>query len=247
MKRPLSLLPLSILSLLLPCPSLANDGRNRYEGAVPTQLFHLDGPVSPEAGFRVLPADTPAGADGDPAYRWVERHALAILRLSCCATARALGPGPYPLSVFDLAAENGDTPVDFGVRGAQGRHPGGSHDGGLNLDLGYYLTSEKGQVEAQDPAACTAHYAAAPGQPPGQPPKDENKCVGPPDRLDTDRQTLFLIEVVRLHRDRFGGDLLEAIGIDAKVRRAVLPRAADRHHLRLHIVHVPPAGARRWW
>lgn len=204
-----------------PAVALANDGKNRYEGMVPSTLTHLDGPVSKAAGFRVLPGDMEGGADGDPAFRWAARHAIAAVRLAARRTVVELGESAYPLAIFDLAAENGDTPIGWSAEGPRGRHPGGSHDGGMNLDLGYYLTSETGKVESPDPAACTDHYA---GEKDGKP-VDDNKCNGPADRLDTDRMTLFLVDLVRRHRDDFGGELLENIGIDAVVRREVLARA----------------------
>lgn len=209
----------SLLALLAGRPAAANDGRNRYEPLVPASLTHLHAPISPAAGFRVLAADMAGGADGDPAFRWAQRHAIALLRLSTRKVASALGPGPYPLAVFDTCSENGDTPIEMTPKGPRGRHPGGSHDGGMNLDLGYYLSSEKGKVETPDPAACTEHYTLEAGKP-----RDEQWCTGAPDRLDVDRQALFLLELVRAHVDRFGRDLLENIGIDGRVRLAVLER-----------------------
>ncbi len=217
------LLPLaSIAALAFPAlgarPAAANDGRNRYEPLVPGSLTHLHAPISQAAGFRVLASDMAGGADGDPAFRWAQRHAIALLRLSTRKVAVALGPGPYPLAVFDTCSENGDTPIEMTPKGPRGRHPGGSHDGGMNLDLGYYLTSEKGRIESPDPAACTEHYDLAGGKA-----KDLQWCTGAPDRLDADRQALFLLELGRAH-DRFGRDLLENIGIDGRVRLAVLER-----------------------
>ncbi|WP_374436806.1 hypothetical protein [Inhella sp.] len=221
---------LACASLL--CASLvqANDGRNRYEQGIPTQLFHLHAPVSPQAGFRVLAEDMDGGADGDPAFRWVTRPALALVRLASHRTHARLGAAPLPFPVFDLASENGDTPLQIGPEGPRGRHPGGSHDGGLNLDLGYYLTSEQGRHETPDYAACNEHHKpGADGQL-----VDANICKGPADRLDTPRQAFFLLELLRLDRERFGGEWVEAIGIDAQVRQAVLAQArqwaAQRQH-----------------
>lgn len=162
----------------------ANDGRNRYEQGVPANLFHLHAPVSAQAGFRVLAEDMANGADGDPAFRWVTRPALALLRLTSRRTHEVLGAAPFPYPVFDLASENGDTPLKVGPEGSRGRHPGGSHDGGVNLDLGYYLTSERGLHESPDYAACSEHHKpGAEGKP-----VDANICKGPADRLDTPRR-----------------------------------------------------------
>lgn len=211
------------LALAFPLISHANDGRNRYERGVPAELVHLHAPVSAQAGFRVLASDMPGGADGDPAFRWAQRPAVALVRLASRRTVETFGTSAYPLAIFDLTSENADTPIEFGPKGPRGRHPGGSHDGGFNLDLGYYLTSEKGRVETPDPAACTDHFR--PGTPSDAPPVEDDICHGPADRLDTERQTLFMLELVRWHSERFDGDLLEAIGIDAAVRLKVLSTA----------------------
>ncbi len=221
---------LTLTALLGTAVAHANDGRNRYEQGIPTQLFHLHAPVSPAAGFRVLAEDMAGGADGDPAFRWVTRPALALLRLASRRTHEVLGAAPLPFPVFDLASENGDTPLQMGPNGPRGRHPGGSHDGGLNLDLGYYLTSEQGLHENPDYAACSAHHQpGADGKP-----VDANICKGPADRLDAPRQTLFLLELLRLDRERFGGEWIEAIGIDAQVRAALLAQARQWAARRQH-------------
>ena len=223
--RPIALPAALLLALAIPLHANANDGRNRYESGVPAELVHLHAPVSAQAGFRVLASDMPGGADGDPRFRWAQRPAVALTRLAARRTVEALGTSAYPLAIFDLTSENADTPIELGPDGPHGRHPGGSHDGGYNLDLGYYLTSEQGRVETPDPAACTDHFR--PGTPLGATPVEDNICHGPADRLDTDRQALFMLELVRWHSERFNGELLEAIGIDAQVRLKVLARAGE--------------------
>lgn len=216
--------------LLLPRVAGANDGRDRYRLMYSNLFYHLPTPVADGAGFRVLPEDMPGGADGDPAYRWAQGHAIAVVEVAAYHTERALGPGKFEMAVFDLSAENGDTPVDFGPptkpgqrsQAPRGRHPGGSHDGGLNLDLGYYMTRLQGKVEAEDYAACTEHYA--PPDAKGGPLRDLAMCVGPADRLDVDRQAYFYLELLKMHRDRFDGHLLDEVGIDGKVFEAVRGR-----------------------
>jgi hypothetical protein len=142
--------------LLLASAAEANDGRDRYQTGYPNLFHHLMGPIADGAGFRVLPQDMPSGADGDPAYRWAQQHALDLMQVCARRTVVALGEANYSMAVFDLSAENGDTPVGFdSPTGPRGRHPGGSHDGGLNLDLGYYLTDLTGLEEKEDYAACT--------------------------------------------------------------------------------------------
>ncbi len=209
----------------------ANDGRDRYQLLYTNLFYHLDGPVAAGAGFRVLPEDMPGGADGDPSYRWAQNHAAAVVEIAAYNTVKALGPGKFNMAIFDLSSENGDTPVDFGLppsAGAlpaapRGRHPGGSHDGGLNLDLGYYLTRLEGKVEAKDYAACTEHYHATEKNRDGKP-RDLAMCVGPADRLDVGRQAYFFLELLKLHRDRFKGELLDEVGVDRAVLEAVRNR-----------------------
>ncbi|MBN2358520.1 MAG: hypothetical protein JXR83_03645, partial [Deltaproteobacteria bacterium] len=226
--------PLPIIGALLalaPASSgLANDGRDRHQQGVPNLFYHLDRPLAPGAGFRVLPGDQEGGADGEPMFRWAQSLPLAAVEIAARRTVQVLGVGPVPAALFDMSAENGDTPIDFDPspptrhrlrRPPRGRHPGGSHDGGLNLDVGYYLTSVKGRVLAEDLAACTDHYDPVKLDARGRP-LDLNRCAGPADRLDAERQALFYLELLRLHRERFSGHLLDEIGIDEAVYRSVL-------------------------
>jgi hypothetical protein len=210
-------------ALLLLTPSaFANDGRDRYRTAVPPLLYLFDEPLSMAAGYRVLPADAPGGADGQRAFRWAHPHAIALVRLAAYAVQQKLGGGRYPMAIFDLSAENGDTPVQFAPNTPpQGRHPGGSHDGGLNLDLGYYLTSLKGLHFSPDHAACSHHFKP---RAEGGPPEDGYLCDGPPDRLDVARQALLLVEIFRINRDLFQRQLVAAIGMDLQISRVVLQK-----------------------
>jgi hypothetical protein len=181
--------------------------------------MHFPPPVGAVSGYRFLPSDMPGGADGDPAFRWAQPHAVAAVRLAAHETTTALGPGPEPMAIFDLSAENGDTPIDWAPgKPGRGRHPGGSHDGGLNLDVGYYLASLKGRVLDPDYAACTDHHDLKPD---GQW-VEASTCRGPADRLDVPRQALFFLRLFRLNREDFDNDLLEEVGLDLQVRDRVL-------------------------
>lgn len=206
--------------LLLGVSLFGNDGFDRYRKAVPHTLQLFPQPISPQAGYGILERDMEGGADGEIRFRWAQPHAIALVRVAARAVARDLGPAPHPLLIMDASAENGDTPVDF-LPAPRGRHPGGSHDGGLNLDLGYYLTSLKGKVYTPDFAAATEHFEPRPDGTW----KDIPQCLGPADRLDVPRTTRFLVELFRIHRDAFGGDLLEEIGIDFQIRQPVLTHA----------------------
>lgn len=231
--RAQSLVPLKFFSLMaslmLVVIAHANDGRDRYQQGYPNLLEHFNDVDSKEAGLRVLAEDMQGGADGDPAFRWAQAHALALVEVAARHTQQALGASPYPMAMFDCSAENGDTPIDFFWRAQdpspppppRGRHPGGSHDGGLNLDLGYYLTSLKGQHDDEDYAACSDHFSPTISGPDGKP-QDLQQCAGPADRLDVARQAFFVLELLKINRDRFGLGLLDEGGMDARVQAAVM-------------------------
>ena len=215
-----------VIGLFRPCS--ANDGRNRYQGPTPSLLLHLPGPVAKGTGFRVLGGDKPGGADGDPAFRWAVPHAAALVQVAARHTEQEFGAGKHEMALFDFSAENADTPIGFGAVSPTGktappagRHPGGSHDGGLNLDLGYYLSSLHGKFLKEDYAACTEHYAAgATGDDFIK--KDLHRCIGPADRLDVARQAYFVLELLKINRRDFSLGLLDTGGMDAQVQRAIL-------------------------
>ena len=211
--------------LALPQGLRANDGRDRTAGGVPNLFSLFPDPLSVLAGYQILSQDAPGGADGDRAFRWARKEAIALVRLAAYETARVWKPAPFPMTIFDLSAENGDTPVTFSPRlPPMGRHPGGSHDGGINLDLGYFLTSLKGASEPVDFAACTQHHRQ--GGKDGKA-EDVNVCQGPADRLDVDRESFFLLQLFRVNREFFGSALLENIGIDTQVRKAIMAKMQE--------------------
>lgn len=215
--------------LMMTTAANANDGVDRYEGPTCTPLRLFDEPTTKAAGYRFLSRDFQGGADGDSAFRWAVDLGVALVRLSARKVAKTLGPGEYPMAIFDLSSENGDTPVSFSDSSApQGRHPGGSHDGGWNLDLGYYLTSLDGREFTPDFAACTEHFSGEDDHP------DAYQCMGPADRLDVDRQALLFLELIRIHHEDFGDGLIEEIGIDARVQESVMARLAQWVRSRRH-------------
>ncbi len=211
----------AILLLVFQFCLTANDGRDRYAGIHYNEMWLF--PDSPElmAGYRVLAKDGPGGADGDRAFRWAGAQAVAFVRLAAYETEKILGKGNHPMPVFDLSAENGDTPVGFSAdKPPVGRHPGGSHDGGLNLDLGYYQTSLEGLYFSPDHSACTNHFKAPKKK--GEKPKDAYICNGPADRLDVPRQAFFMLQLFRMNRDLFKGEFLEQIGMDWEIQKAIV-------------------------
>jgi hypothetical protein len=206
-----------LLVLFLAGAAHANDGVDRYAGPEPVALYHLG---APPAGapvlYTLLAHDGPGGADGEARFRWARDYALSLVVVALSHVHDTLGPAALPPVVFDLSAENADTPVDFSGTAPAGRHPGGSHDGGVNLDLGYYLTSTEGRRFSPDYAACSEHAVDG---------ADVFRCTGPADRLDVNRQAMFLIEVFKLHQGLFLGELVREVGVDARVADAVLERA----------------------
>jgi len=204
--------------LLLPVHSaLANDGKDRHAGAYPTVYHFFDAPVSELAGYRVLEKDMEGGADGDMRFRWARDTSIALVKTAAHKTVKTLGVSEFPMAIFDLSSENGDTPVEFAAgKKANGRHPGGSHDGGINLDLGYYMKDMKGKYFTPDFAACTEHFIEG-TEAGGKKYKDSNICNGPADRLDAARQAYFFLEIFKMNREMFENDLIEEIGIDRMV------------------------------
>jgi hypothetical protein len=224
MKTKVMWLLLGLLSIILiPGVTPANDGLDRYNG--PTVLVHLHAPISMKAGFTVLKEDLEGGADGAPAFRWLRPEVAAVIQLVAADTYRVMGESATPLAIFDLSAENGDTPVEWDESSRpSGRHPGNSHDGGLNPDLGYFLTTLRGKFDDPDYAACDDHYSATEKDEKGNP-KDLQHCAGPANRLDVDRQTYFYLRLFQMHAEQFDHQLLETVGIDHQVRQAVLAKA----------------------
>lgn len=198
----------------------ANDGVDRYAGPEPEPLYYVAAPPKgAPATYRVLQVDAGGNASGDPLYRWARDYALDAIALSFARVYETFGPSAHPAGVFDLSSENGDTPIDFRVAEPTGRHLDSEHDGGVNLNIGYYLTSLSGKLQSPDYAACTEHFEALNGTPSKV---DAGRCLDAPDRLDINRQALFYVELARLHLSLFGGDLIRVIGIDARIKQAVL-------------------------
>ncbi len=205
------------------CLSLtANDGSDRYHPDRAVVLQHLYAPVTNTEGYTVLEEDMAGGADGAPAFRWARPFTLAIIRLAAWDTANEFGVSPIPMALFDMTTEFADTPVSREEgKPPRGRHPGNSHDGGINIDLGYYMTSLKGLYEEPDFSVCDEHYSETAKDEDGKP-KDAYECLGPANRLDEKRQAYFFLQLFKMHIDLFDYMLFESIGVDYHVKKAVL-------------------------
>src|SRR5688500_13144780 len=90
-------------------------------------------------------------------FHYAERFAVAAVEYCCYSVVRHVGVPVYKLKVMDCSTSTGETPA--------GRHPNGSHNGGVNLDLGYY-----GLVDL-------TKYGGVPG--PYD--KNRNRMTGPPE------------------------------------------------------------------
>jgi hypothetical protein len=217
-KRGLLILLIALFAILLS----ANDGGDRYNKTGYNLLMLFPDSPQDQVGYRVLSADAQGGADGEREFRWASPQAIALIRIAAANTYKKYGAGDYAMAIFDASSENGDTPVNFSSSSLpRGRHPGGSHDGGLNIDLGYYLTSMQGIHYSPDYAACSNHFLDAIDEKTGKP-QDANLCLGAADRLDVLRQSYFLLQIFKINRDLFERDLLEEIGMDLQIQTPIL-------------------------
>jgi hypothetical protein len=227
MVRLTALLLLFVSLVSVPRFVLANDGLDRYERYYPSIFYHLYAPISDQAGFTVLEEDMKGGADAAPAFRWARQFALSVTKIIAHETCKEMGVSGHPMALFDFSAENGDTPIRWVAdKPARGRHPGGSHDGGVNLDFGYYMTGYKGPYMDPDYSVCDEHYSDTERDEDGAP-KDLHQCLGPANRLDVPRQAYFFLRLFTMHQDQFHSLLLEQIGVDFYVKKAILGQIAD--------------------
>jgi len=205
--------------------SHACDGRDRYaKNGSASDLYLFPVPVHESCGYRILPPDQEdqADADDDRGFHWARSHAIAFIRLACFRTQKRMGSSAYPLAIFDLSSENGDTPVTMAPgKPPRARHPGNSHDGGLNLDLSYYLTSLKGLYDDEDYSACSDHFEETAEKETDEP-KDSHQCQGVPDRLALEHQACFFVQLFRLDQEFFEGSFISQIGIDWEIQKSVI-------------------------
>lgn len=198
-----------------------SDGVDRHKKYSPNTFFLFDEPTK-RCGYSVLPKDSEGGADGTLEFRWAQKHLVALVKICAFETEQEFGASKYPLLIFDGCAENGDTPVDWEPTPV-GRHPGGSHDGGINLDLGYYLTSIEGIKFTPDYSACSDHFTVAKS---GEL-EDCWICNNEADKLDVERMSFFYLKMFSINRDLFSGELLSQIGADYFVKQAVLKKLQE--------------------
>lgn len=132
---------------------------------------------------------------GNDQFQHAVPYASAALRYAAIATAKELGPGIVPPVVCDASTKTGDTPA--------GRHPVGAHDGGINLDVTYYMRRlAAGYIVC--PQNANAH------------------CIGPATDLDAKRQAAFFNYLAALDAS-YDGKLVQRVAVDWQVWVAVHP------------------------
>ncbi len=194
----------------------SSDGIDRHRKYSPNTLYLFDQPVK-GCGYSVLEKDAEGGADGTMEFRWLQKHLLSLIKVCAYETEKQFGSTEFPLLIFDGCAENGDTPVDWEPK-PSGRHPGESHDGGINIDLGYYLNSLQGKVFTPDYSACSNHFKNSLN---GEI-EDSWFCNDRADKLDTQRMAYFYLKMLQLNRSLFSKELLSQIGADCFVKEEIL-------------------------
>lgn len=151
--------------------------------------------------LRQFPASRIAGAyrlTSNRQWHYAERFAIAAVEYCCYSVFRKLGPQVWPLLVMDCSTSTGGTPPN--------RHPPGSHNNGVNLDLGYY-----GLVDLR------------PSLVPG--PHNTRRMTGPPDprKFAAAAEVEWFLAMGRLEVD-VGGVLVRLCATDPFIERHLDPK-----------------------
>lgn len=157
-----------------------------------------------------FPLSRVSGAYALSAYRqfhYAERFAIKLVEYCCYSVARHVGVQVYPMRILDCATSDARTPPN--------RHPRGSHNNGVNLDLGYY------GLEDLKP------HGRVPG------PYRGNRMIGPPDpRLFASRAEVHWFLAMARVELAHGGTMVKLCATDPFIERDLDPRiraaTADR-------------------
>lgn len=142
------------------------------------------------AGLTMSPEHPRKYQYGTNGFAQMIRHAAGITK---CISAAWTSNGKN-IVVGDVADENAATPLN--------RHPGGSHNGGVNADISYYqLTYDNNLMRP----VC---------------PHEDNHCTAAPKYLDPYKTAVF---VAGLHRH----DLLQLIGVDGQIGKPLINATKD--------------------
>ena len=135
-----------------------------------------------------------SGGEGFKVYTlsewgWLRRDTFMLVKYAAAATA-CIMPGSWPISLADGSDKSGGTPKDS--KGNY-RHPPGSHQNGVDIDVAYYQTGTKDH----DPrAVCDETNSAG---------VKVNHCTAFPTTMDWPRSTLFLAKMFESGRIRVAG------------------------------------------
>jgi hypothetical protein len=118
---------------------------------------------------------------------YARRDLMMLIKYS--AAKVACETGARPLALGDMSDRNGATPgTAFGMP----HHPLGSHEDGLDIDVGYY---QRGTPDNRIRAICPHELDGA----------DHRHCVAPPRTLDAERTALFIGALFESPRVRIVG------------------------------------------
>jgi hypothetical protein len=144
-----------------------------------------------------------------PSYMsWLRQDSIMLVKYAA-ASVKCLMPGSYPEGTGDMSMKNGGTPREppldaNGVGTGSLRHPTGTHENGVDIDVAYYqknpTTGNPGNPDNHLREVCEHTINGV----------DQYHCTAAPTSLDVTRHTLFLAKIMESSRVR-------VIGVDGKV------------------------------
>jgi len=160
------------------------------------EVVLFDPPTGP--GFDDVPLNGETRANPTRSYlrRDIQQLVQHVAARVQCAS-QTLGGGNFaPLILGDMSGPGGTTPRPVNGRAI---HTPGTHEGGRELDVGYYQTAFFPNNFMR--AICPHHDADG---------KDAHHCTAPPDALDARRTAYFLALLMEDPR-------VKCVGVDARV------------------------------
>ncbi len=152
-----------------------------------------------------------SGGDGFKVYTlsqwaWLRRDTFQLVKYASAAT-NCVMPGSWPISMADGSAKDGTTPKDS--KGKY-RHPPGSHNNGVDIDVAYYQTGTKDNDPR--PVCDETNNAGI----------KVNHCTESPNTLDLPRSTFFLGKI-------FESGRIRVCGVDGKIGPIMMAEAAKQN------------------
>lgn len=153
--------------------------------------------------LRQFPPPRIAGAytlSSERQHHYAEKYAIAAVEYCCYRVVRRIGAATWPMRIFDCATRSGGTPPG---------HPTGSHNGGDDLDLGYY-----GLVDLRPHGYVPGPYSNA-----------TDRMTGPPDaRLFAARAEVEWFLAMGQLEDSLQGRLVRLCATDRYIDRYLHPK-----------------------